>query len=69
MNFGFDEGNLRTRKYKGKQRKKYTPSYEAFTFGIKGKAPKGLETGARIRPITKGFTLAYNKFKMPSLRL
>jgi hypothetical protein len=51
---------LPTRRYKGKQRKKYTPSYEAFVFGIRGKAPRGTETGARIRPITKGFTFANN---------
>lgn len=41
---------------KGKRRYAYTPSFEALVFGIKGKAPKGTETGARIRPITKGFS-------------
>jgi len=53
--FGFDMGTT-TRKYKGKRKYKYTPSYESFALGIYGKAPKGLETGARIRPITKGFS-------------
>jgi hypothetical protein len=56
----FDFG-MSTRKYKGKQRKKYMPSFEAFAFGIKGKQPKGIETGARTRPIPKGFSLAFNK--------
>ena len=45
-----------TRKYKGKQKKKYTPGYESFALGIYGKAPKGIETGVRIRPITPGFS-------------
>ena len=49
-------GNLGTKRYKGKRKFKYTPSYEAFVLGIKGKAPKGIETGSRIRPITPGFS-------------
>lgn len=63
--FGFDEGKRPSRKYKGKRKYKYTPSYEAVIFGIKGKKPKGLETGARIRPLTKDF----KPFKMPSFKL
>jgi hypothetical protein len=39
----------------GKRTTKYTPSYTAMVFNIKGKAPKGPESGLRIRPITKGF--------------
>lgn len=71
----FDFGEKRGgRTYKGKQPKRYTPSYESFVFGFRGKAPKGIETGARIRPITKGFkfydtkNLKFNKFKMGRLK-
>jgi hypothetical protein len=47
------------RGFKGKQRKKYTPSFEALVFNIRGKAPKGTETGFRVRPITKGYSFAF----------
>lgn len=58
-NFGFDTKQS-TKVYKGKQRKKYTPSFSALVFNIKGKAPKK-ERGINIRPITKGFTWSFNK--------
>jgi len=54
---GFGYPNFRLRRGKnirsvlGKQKKKYTPSYFALSFGIKGKAPKSL-TGLEIRPIS-----------------
>lgn len=48
-----------SRRFRGKQRKKYTPSYEALIFNIKGKQPKRI-TGAEIRPITKGFNWNFN---------
>lgn len=57
-----DFGGSSKRK-RGKRRYKYTPSYEALIFNIKGKMPKGTETGARIRPITKGYSFAFNKPK------
>jgi len=61
---GFGEIN-RTRKIKGKkQRKKYTPSYESLVLNIRGKQPKGMETGVRIRPIPKGFKWEYGKIKL-----
>lgn len=40
---------------KRRQPKKYTPSFEALVFNIRGKRPKGMETGLRVRPITRGF--------------
>lgn len=49
-------GSPGTRKYKGRRRFRYTPSYEAFIFNIRGSKPKGIETGARIRPITPSFS-------------
>jgi hypothetical protein len=68
--FGFDEGNLGTRKYKGKQRKKYTPSFEALVGFAKGSTSKKTRfTGLEVRGIPKGFTFANNKFKIPRLRL
>lgn len=59
-------GFPKTRRYKGKRKFKYTPSYEAFIFNIRGSKPKGIETGARIRPITKGFSFVRTRIKMPS---
>ena len=61
LKFEFED-IMKTRLFKGKQATRYTPSFEAFVFGIKGKQPKGIETGARLRPITKGFKF-YNMFK------
>lgn len=61
----FEEGKRPSRTYKRKRKLRYTPSYEAVIFGIKGKKPRGVETGARIRPLTKDF----KPFKMPSFKL
>lgn len=60
----FDFDILNSRGFGARKRSKYTPSYEAFIFDIKGKAPKGLETGARVRPITKGFKLEFGKIEL-----
>lgn len=49
-------GSRPKRKIKVKKITGYTPSYSALVFNIKGKAPKGTETGLRVRPITKGFS-------------
>ena len=48
--------------YTGKLPSRYTPSYEALVFNIRGKQPKGRETGLRIRPIPKGFSF-FDLFK------
>jgi hypothetical protein len=32
---------------------------EDIVFNIKGKMPKGIETGARVRPIPKGYSYAF----------
>lgn len=63
---GFDSSAFFNVRYKAKQKKKYTPSYESFVFNIRGRKPKGVETGLRIRPIPKGFSFGNNKkrFKM-----
>ena len=66
-NFNFIFG-MSTRKYKGKQRKKYTPSYEALVFKIKGKQKRGRETGLGIRPIPRNYSFAFNKIKLPKFR-
>jgi hypothetical protein len=42
---------------KGRQPKKYTPSFTALFFKIKGKKPTGIETGLRLRKITKGYSI------------
>jgi len=57
----FDFG-LSSRKFKGRQVKRYTPSYESFIFKISGNIPKGIETGLRTRPIPKGFKL-FRRFR------
>lgn len=59
-------GTRRVKNIRGKQPKRYTPSYEAIVFNIRGKKPKGIETGARVRPITKGFSFS-NKIKLGNL--
>jgi hypothetical protein len=56
LDIGADFGGLTNRKIKAKRITRYTPSYTALVFGIKGRKPRGVETGARIRPITKGFS-------------
>jgi hypothetical protein len=53
--FGWDE-RASTKGFKLFGKRRYTPSYEAVVLNIRGKAPKGTETGARVRPITKGFS-------------
>jgi len=76
---GMDVGGLGKRRVKIKKVVKYTPSYSAIVFNIRGKAPKGTETGLRVRPIPKGtdnlFNLFsgktpefYNPFQMPKVR-
>ena len=60
----FDWG-IGSRTIKGKKgRRKYTPSYEALVFNIKGSIPRGVETGQRVRPIPKGFKWEFGKFKL-----
>jgi hypothetical protein len=39
----------------GSKKTGYTPSFSALFFNIRGKAPKGVETGINFRPITKKF--------------
>lgn len=55
----------------------YTPSYSAVVFNIRGKRPRGIETGFNLRPITKGFTYfkkvktvktSSPSFKIPSIK-
>lgn len=58
--FGLEE-NRSSRKIASTGIRRYTPSLSALVFNIKGKAPKGLETGARVRPITKGFSWTFGK--------
>lgn len=53
--FGSGGGSLGKGFPKGRQPKRYTPSFTAIIRGIKGKQPKGVETGLRIRPIPKGW--------------
>jgi len=48
---GFGIGNVR-----GRQTQAYTPSFTALFLGIKGKEPKGVKTGLRLRPITPNFS-------------
>jgi hypothetical protein len=44
----------RSRKVKAKRIVRYTPSFGALIFGTRGKKPKGIETGLRVRPIPRG---------------
>lgn len=59
-NFDFSGGS---KNIYGKTKYKYTPSFSALVFDIRGKAPKRI-TGAEIRPITKGFSFAYSGGKL-----
>ena len=61
--WGADVGGLRKRRVGGRRAKGYIPSFKALVFGIKGKKPKGIETGLRTRPITKVFSFGKIKFK------
>ena len=67
------------RRVKIKKVIRYTPSYSALIFNIKGKAPKGIETGLRVRPITRGTDnllnifsgktpKIYNPFQIPRIK-
>ena len=58
FNFGFSDKQLGNRKIGFKRIVKYVPSYSALVFNIRGRAPKGTETGLRLRPITQGFSFA-----------
>jgi len=55
------------KKFKGKRKFAYTPSYKAFVFGIQSKAKTPISTkkwtGLETRPFTKGFSF----FKIRSL--
>ena len=63
--FNFDEGNLRFKKFGAKGRRKYTPSFSALVFNIKGKQPKSPSIKALgIRPITKGFKWEFGRIKI-----
>lgn len=61
--WGADVGGLIKRRVGGRRAKGYIPSFKALVFGIKGRKPKGIETGLRIRPITKGFSFGKIKLK------
>lgn len=56
--FGGGGGDFGFPKRRKSRRRKYayTPSLWAFAFGIRGKKPKGIESGLRFRPITKGWS-------------
>lgn len=63
-----DERGLGKKRIKVRRIVKYTPSFSALVFGIKGKKPKGVETGLRVRPITKGskdMFKFFNPFRQP----
>jgi hypothetical protein len=51
---GMDIRQPRSRRVKAKKILRYTPSFGALIFGIRGKKPKGIETGLRVRPIPRG---------------
>ena len=57
-----------SRRYATRPKYKYTPSFSAFVFGIRGSKPKGVETGVRLRPITKGFSFG-KKLKKVSINM
>jgi hypothetical protein len=72
-NFDFDFRNT-ARGYKGKQRTKYTPSFENIIGLSKGKSYAGKRlTGLESRGYSKGFSWAYNtpslKFNIPKIKM
>ena len=65
---GMFSGSLGSGKVKSRRtERKYTPSFKALFFNIKGKAPKGTATGLRLRPITPGFSF-FRKKKVIKVR-
>jgi len=66
FDLGLIDSRLGKKRIKVKKIRGYTPSYTAFVFKIRGKAPKGVETGLRIRPITSefSFTNLFSKKKV-----
>jgi len=56
---------IKSRSVKGrKPRYKYTPDFPSLVLNIRGKQPKGMETGVKIRPIPKNFKWSFGKFKL-----
>jgi len=56
---------IKSRSVKGKKpRYKYTPDFPSLVLNIKGKQPKGMETGLKIRPIPKNFKWSFGKFEL-----
>jgi len=66
--FGFGDEQGRGKKIRAVRISRYVPSYTALVFNIQGKEPKGVETGLRLRPITKGFSFA-NLFSPKRVRI
>ena len=61
---GFGE-DIGSRPIRGKKRRsKYTPSFDALLFNIRGKQPKGIETGLRTRPIPKGYKWSFGRLRL-----
>lgn len=50
---GMKEAGLGKRRVEVRRIVKYIPSFSAIIAGITGKKPRGIETGLRVRPITK----------------
>lgn len=68
FDFGLQDTGLGKRRIRVKRIRGYTPSYTALIFKIRGKAPKGVETGLRIRPITEDFSF-FNMFSKKRIRV
>ena len=65
---GFPSGALGIGRVKArKSETRYTPSFSALFFKLKGKAPKGKPTGLRFRPITPNFSF-FKKRKVKRIR-
>lgn len=50
LSTGISKRRIGVRRYR-----RYTPSFSALIFKIRGSKPKGVETGLRLRPIPRGF--------------
>jgi len=48
---------------------RYTPSFSALFFKIRGKAPRGTPTGIRFRPITSGFSYSRKKIRVRRIKI
>ena len=66
---GMDDRGLGKRRIPVRKIVRYTPSFSAVISGITGKKPRGVETGLRLRPITKATEELFAFYRRPRRRI